>query len=279
MLEHLIWLSKIEDALALALSPASRKRPAPPGTGHLGKVVAGKKRLSRTIRSTASGIKKARVRTPAVVGLKSAREDVESSFSLLAEALLAGMDGAELAEAIAIHEYLKWNNIFLTLANIVKDGFPEAIPMLARAQRSKRSVERFLEAEGSAQGLFRLRASEPAWRERFLLVGQVCPSVEAGLKHDGVVEAIPTGAQAIERLRERYYGALVTDEELPDVHALELCRRASRLFPGIEERFLFLYGGIGKRPRQRRGAKEPKRIQKSAPAGIILEEVALILDR
>lgn len=276
MLELLIWLSKAEDALASSLAPVSKKRRGP---SELSKVVAGKRKLSRLMRATASGLKKSRTRTPAITGMRGAREDVDSSLSFLTEAVLSGMDGRELAETLAIHEYLKWNNLFLTLANAVKNDFPEAVLMLARAQRSKRAVEGFIETEGSSNGLFRLRASEPAWRERFLLIGQVCGFVEDGLKSDGIVETIPTGKEAIELLRHRYYGALVTDEELPDVHALELCRRAARLFPGIEERFLFLYGSVEKKAGKRHGAKGPRRIQKAASFERVLEEVGMILDR
>lgn len=279
MLELLTWLSKIEAALAATLSPALKKASCRGAPGHLRKVVAGKRKLSGTMRSTAAALKKERVRTPAISGIKGAKEDVDSSLSLLAEAVSSGMDGAELAEALALHEYLKWNNLFLALSGVVREGFPAAIPMLARAQRNKRAVERFLEHEGSTQGLFRLRSSDPAWRERFLLVGQVCPSVEAALISDGIVETIPDGSKAIERLKERYYGVLVADDELPDIRALELCRRAARLFPGIEDRFLFLYSGIEEKSRTRGKGKEPRRIQKSATRDRILEEVGLILDR
>lgn len=277
MLELLICLSKYEYALAKALSERPQRWRREAQTG-LRKVAAGKRRLSKSMLFAASQIRKGARRTPSIPGFGHLREDVCDSLSFLVEAMGAGASGSELAEALAHHEYLKWNGLFLAVAGMVREGFPEGTPLLVRAQRHKKTVEAFLELEGSSHGLFRLRASEPAWRERFLLIGSVCQDVEQGLRREGIVERSVRGKDAIERLRERYYGAVIADEDLPDLAGVELCKKASRMFPGIEERFLFLYGGLEKKKRRLNG-KMPRRLHKSAPRGVILEEVGLILDR
>lgn len=274
MLDLLIWLSRLETALAASLSSASLASAG--STRHLKKVASGKRKLSRAIVSTASKVKASRRRPPLLHGLSHLREDAEASFHFLAEAIKSGMDGQELAEAIALHEYNKWNGLFLALAAILKEDFPEGVPVLARAQRQKKAVERFLEATGTRHGLFKLRASEPVWRERFLVIGGASPSIAEGLRQDGIVESALDGKDAIERLRERYYGVLVADEDLPDLSGVELCRKAGRMFPGIEERFLFLYGALENR---KRAGKRGRSLHKSASRDKLLEEVGIILDR
>lgn len=276
MIELLAWLSKMEAALARALSRAGvdGRRARDPG---LDKVAAGKRKLARQMLSAASAVRSHPSRTPVISGTGHLRDDIESSLSLLSEAISSGMDGAELAEALAVHEYLKWNGLVVAIANAARD-IPQAVPVLARAQRHKKAVEAFLAAQGSAGGLFRLRASDPVWKERFLVIGRLEPSVEEGLRKEGVVESARRGSEAIERLRERYYGALISEEALPDLAGMELCREAARIFPGIEERFLFLYSAPrGKRAGKGRGG--PRRLDKSAGREKILEEVGLILDR
>lgn len=272
MLDILVRLSRLESQLAAALSQVKAR---PDSAGHLKKVAAGKKRLSRAILSAASRVKSSRKRPPSMPGLKSLCEDVDSSLQFLDEAISGGMDAVHLAETIALHEYLKWNGLVLPVAGPMMEDFPEGIAMLARAQRHKKIIERFLDLEGAREGLFRLRASQRVWRERFLLIGGLCTQLENRLRNDGIVEAAKNGRDAIDKLSERYYGAVITDEDLPDIAGIELCRKAERMFPGIEDRFLFLYDGIEKK--RLRG--KTRRLHNSTPEERLFEEVDRILDR
>jgi hypothetical protein len=272
MLEVLVWLSRVEKALAASLSKKSAA--CTESSRRLRKVTRGKRLFSGSLLSAASRIRAGSKRAPVLPGFKSLREDVDDSTSFLTAAIETGIDGAELDELLAFHESLKWNNLVLAIGSHVKDRFPEAVPMLVAAQRNKRAVECYLELSKQPQAFFRLRAAEPVWRERLLLIGEFGPDVKRGIKGDCLVEE-SAGYDAIERLRERYYGAVLADEDLAGIKATELCRKASRMFPGIEERFLFLYGGVDKKGK----GKGVKRLHKSAPAVKVLEEIGRILDR
>ncbi|CAG1066538.1 hypothetical protein BAC1_02156 [uncultured bacterium] len=272
MLEVLVWLARVEKALAASLSKKSAGDIE--STRRLRKVTRGKRLFAGSLLSSASRIRAGSNRAPVLPGLKGLREDVDDSISFLSAAVEAGIDGVELAELLAFHESLKWNNLVLAIGGHVKDRFPEAVPMLVAAQRNKRAIERYLEISSRPQGFFTLRAAEPVWRERLLLIGEFCPDVKRGINGDCLVEEA-SGKDAIERLRERYYGAVLADEDLAGIKAAELCRKATRMFPGIEERFLFLYGGIEKNEK----GKGVRRLHKSAPAGRVLEEISRILDR
>lgn len=244
----------------------------------LKKVLRGKHLFARLLLSAASRIRAGSRRAPLLPGLKSLREDVDHSLSFLSAAIEDGLNGPQLAESLAFHESLKWNNLALAIGVHVRDRFPEQVPLLVSAQRHKRAVESFLEFSGLPQSLFRLKAAEPVWRERLLLIGEFGPEVTQGLRGECLVEAA-SGKDAIERLRERYYGAVLADEDMADLKASELCRKASRIFPGIEERFLFLYNGLGEKGKRSGPGKGVRRLKKSASPERILEEVGLILDR
>lgn len=272
MLEVLVWLSRVEKTLAASLSKKSAD--GSESSRKLRKVSRGKRIFAGSLLSAASRIRAGSKRAPVLTGLKGLREDVDDSISFLTSAVEAGLDGAELAELLSFHESLKWNNLVLAIGNHVKDRFPEGVPMLIAAQRNKRTVESYLELSRRPQALFRLRSAEPVWRERLLLIGEFGTDVKRGIQGDCLVEEA-SGKDAIERLRERYYGAVLADEDLAGIKATELCRKASRMFPGIEDRFLFLYGGIEKK----RKGKGVRRLHKSVPADRVIEEIGLILDR
>lgn len=272
MLEVLVWLSRVESSLAVSLSKKSAANIE--SSRRLRKVSKGKRLFAGSILSAASRIRAGSKRAPVLPGLKFLREDVDDSISFLMAALEAGLEGRELSDLLAFHESLKWNNLVLPIARHVKDSFPECVPMLVAAQRNKRAFESYLELSARQQTLFRLRAAEPVWRERLLLIGEFGPDVKRGIKGDCLLEEA-SGKDAIERLKERYYGAVLADEDLIGIKAAELCRKASRMFPGIEERFLFLYGGIEKKGKGR----GVRRLHKPVPADRVLEEIGMILDR
>lgn len=275
MLDVLVWIANNEATLARSLGQTSvgsdeGKR--------LRKVSSRKRVFARSILSLASVMRACSRRAPLLPGLKSLREDMDDSLSFLITAIESGLNVADLADLLAYHECLKWNNLIVAIGGRVRESFPEGAAMLVSAQRQKRAVENFLEVAGSPQSLFRLRAAVPVWRERLLLVGDFGPALKQVFRGDCLVEEA-SGKDAIERLRERYYGAVLADEDHLDLKASELCRKAARIFPGIEDRLLFLYGGLEKEANRPGVGKGIRRLHKSATCEKILEEVDMILDR
>lgn len=276
MIETIVRVAKAEAALAATIS-ASSTGFAGKGTRRLKKLVIAKRRLAREMLSGASRIRAASRRPPLMPGLRGVKDDFDDSLLFLVAAIEAGIEEAGFAEVLAEHERLKWNNLVLSIASALRRGFPEGVPVLVAAQRGKRAVESFLELSGSRQGLLRLKPSSPAWRERLLLVGDLPLETEAALGEECMVEKA-SAKDAIERLRERYYKAVIAVDGLAaDINACELCARAARVFPGIEERFLHLYGADGDKGPKRMGAKA-RRLPKSSDIDEVLEEVGLIIN-
>ena len=276
MIETIVRVAKAEAALAATIS-ASSSGFACKGARRLKKLVIAKRRLAREMLSGASSIRAASRRPPLMHGLRGVKDDFDDSLLFLVAAIEAGIEEAGFAEVLAEHERLKWNNLVLSIASAVRRAFPEGVPMLVAAERGKRAVESFLELSGSRQGLLRLKSSSPAWRERLLLVGDLPLETEAALGQECMVEKA-SARDAIERLREKYYGAIIAVDGLADINACELCARAARVIPGIEERFLHLYGADGDKGPRGMGAKA-RRLPKSSHIDGVLEAVGLILNR
>jgi len=274
MLDSLVWLARLETALASTLAGVVSSTPVE-AARRLRSVAKGKRQLARETLSAASRIRGAARRPPRLSVLRGLMDDVEDSLCFLAAALGSDMRGQELADSLAAHELLKWNNLFLPLGSHVKEGFPEGVRFLVTAQKHKRALERFCAEEASPWGSFAMRAADPVWRERVLFIGEFGPPLKSALRADCVVEDA-SGADAIEVLRQRYYGAVIADEDLTGLKSSELLRKAARSFPGIEERFLFLYGHEKKGAT---GGKGARRIHRSEPPERISEEVGMILDR
>lgn len=276
MIETIVRVARAESVLAASLGGASAAV-AGNGARRIRKLVIAKRILARQMLSGAARIRAASRRTPLMNGLKGVKDDFEDSLMFLVAAIEAGIEEAMFAEVLAEHERLKWNNLVLSIASALKKGFPEGVPVLVAAERGKRAVEGFLELSGSRQGLFRLKASSPAWRERLLLVGDLPLEAQYALGQECIVEKA-NERDAIERLRERYYGAIIAVDGLSDIKATELCARAARVFPGIEERFLHLYGADGGKETRGKGTKA-RRLPKSSDIADVLEEVGLIINR
>ncbi|MCC6502432.1 MAG: hypothetical protein IT362_04760 [Deltaproteobacteria bacterium] len=276
MIELISHVAKAESALAGSLSAASI-RGTGEGARRLKKLAMAKRRLAREFLSGASRIRATSRRPPLMRGLRSVRDDFDASLLYLVAAIESGIEEAGLAEALACHERFKWNNLVLSLAAAVRGGFPEGVPMLAAAGRGRRAVEGYVELAGCAQELFSLKAAAPAWKERLLLIGELPPETEAALESECVLEKT-VGTDAIDRITRRYYGALIAVDGLNDMKASTLCERAARIFPGIEERFLYLYesaGGKGAKDTEPRARHLPRSSSKSR----VMEEVGLILNR
>lgn len=244
----------------------------------LASLARSEKDLARALLLSVNGVRKSGGRSTASTELHQLKGLVEDSYSFLKAS--SGMSEDAFMEGLLQCEYLKWNSIIVPLAAMLGAEAPGPAPFLIAAQRHKRRIERYLQDNRSLKPLhFRFKASHPVWVERFLIVGDFAPEVESELGGEGFIEVAPHGKEAMERLRERYYAAVLTDTDAPLIDGIEVCKRASRLYPGIEERFLFMYGSLTRRHRDFIRRKGLRGLKKPSPPGSVISEVVRILDR
>jgi len=227
--------------------------------------------LERASLKTAREIKKSPSRCPLRAELNGLREITEDSFSFLCAS--AASDTEAFLECLLQYEYHRWTGLIMPLAASLKP-LSGAAPLLIAAQRHKRRVERLLSSGPHPKDLlFRFSSSDPVWVERLLVVGS--PAKRVPQRNDVAMYLSPHASDAIERLRERYYAAVITDLDPDD--AVDLCKKASKAYPGIEERFLFLHGP-GKKGRDAyfRGLR---RVRPPSSADLLASEISRILDR
>lgn len=208
--------------------------------------------------------------------------EMEAFLALAEKRLAAGRLSPErLVECMVSVEASEWNRAFLGVIGAMTGRSREFIRPAAGIQRHKRSVERFLLSrpgmEGHASGL---KALPDIWRESILLVDDdaaVTDVVSSILSSEGRVDTASNGAEALSLLERGYYAAILSDMEMPVMDGREFFKRARMLFPGIEERFIFL-SSDGERLASVRG-EGARCLVKPSSLSEISSTVAGVLDR
>ena len=61
----------------------------------------------------------------------------------------------------------------------------------------------------------------------------------------GTVETATNGKEALEKVKEHFFNAIISDNSMPLMDGLEFFRKALEVDPDIKNRFLFCSGDIG----------------------------------
>ncbi len=62
------------------------------------------------------------------------------------------------------------------------------------------------------------------------------------LRKEGVIECAANGKEALDKLGEKYYSAIISDVNMPVMDGIEFYSRAVEAYPYTRERFLFYSG-------------------------------------
>jgi|GEM_PF-1346557 CheY-like chemotaxis protein len=226
-----------------------------------------------------------RFRTQALAALELDEEAVRRTkdyLSIAEKRIDAGrLTNDNLIDCVATTESSEWNREFLKVIDELKRDSRLFIPVAARIQQHKRSVERFL---GSRSGFERflsgMRSLPAVWEEKLLVVDDdkaVADVVTAVIEDEGSIETARDGAEALEKIASGYYAAIVSDFSMPKMNGEELLSKAEERFPGIKARFLF-FTSDKDRVEHFRG-RGVKALLKPSNATDISGEVASILRR
>lgn len=85
-------------------------------------------------------------------------------------------------------------------------------------------------------------STPPGWREKILIVDDkvmITNMLKVTLEDEGMVEVAENGAEALEKIVERYFRLIISDVDMPVMSGIELFEKAIALYPSIRERFLF----------------------------------------
>jgi CheY-like chemotaxis protein len=198
------------------------------------------------------------------------------------------LDGKKLTrQALFEHmiavEFSELNDIFLCTINAAKDSphkFPRVAPKL---QQHKRSIERFLESDPSLKGLVeRIRGYSPVWQENILVVHNsesIAALFAAILKDEGTVECVKNGEEALKKLAQNYYAAIIACVRMPVMDGIEFYKKAVKLYPQMNERIIFCSDSVKEKESLFFRANNLKCLVHPVPVNELRKAVADVLDR
>lgn len=141
-------------------------------------------------------------------------------------------------------EMSEWNDFFRYVVDVLKEQDREFQHMASEMQLHKEEVLRLSRMSGDAVASSHpLAEVPPVWTRRTLVVDDepaITNMLTRVLRGRTVVEAARDGREAIEKLRQNYYDAVISDVAMPRVNGLQLLRSAVEIDPNIGERLLFL---------------------------------------
>lgn len=178
--------------------------------------------------------------------------------------------GAVMAELIVTTEFSELNEIFLYVCNAMRRESTEFTDIVKRIQQHKNSVIRFIESRPEFSScLDKARQLPDIHSERILVVDDntdILDTITIILDSEGMIEKASNGAEALAKISENYYAAIVTDIDMPVMNGIELYMKAVDKYPTLSDRFLFLSGVVDE---ERQAFFESKRVRYlQKPSGI-----------
>ncbi len=154
----------------------------------------------------------------------------------------------EIVGFIVRVEFSEWNDMFMYVMYALKRisvGF--SMPAV-RIQQHKRRIEKYLDGEkGLRHYLKDIDKLPDIWEEKILVVDDdetVSDVLKALLADDGAVETASNGYEGLKKISSKYYAAIVTDFEMPQMDGVEFYKNSTETYPNIKDRFLFFTGSF-----------------------------------
>ncbi|MBI3583933.1 MAG: response regulator [Nitrospinae bacterium] len=145
-------------------------------------------------------------------------------------------------------EFSEWNNLFLYIINIMKHEVKEFISVIKKIQHHKRRIEQFLESQtGFSEKLQEMKKIPKIWEEMLLVVDDepvIVDMLVAILEDEDVVDGASNGKDALKKLNDKYYLAIISDVDMPVMNGIEFFKKAVERYPDINKRFLFFTGSF-----------------------------------
>lgn len=140
-------------------------------------------------------------------------------------------------------EFSEWNHIFVYAVDSLKQYSAEFIPVAAKIQQHKRYIERFVQSRPEfGKFIEKIRHIPKAWEERLLVVDDseaIVELLKTILSEEGTVEGAADGEEAIKKVGEKYFAAIITDVDMPHMGGIEFYNMAVKKYPNIWDRIIF----------------------------------------
>jgi len=161
------------------------------------------------------------------------KEKIEN-YLLLAEKKLEAnsLTREDIIDCIVSTEFSEWNDIFLYVTNSLKHNYREFTHAVTEIHQHKRYIERFLESHHEFKHYLEKIITLPKiWEEKILVVDDetvIADLLTAIFADEGVIDTAVNGKDALKKVDENYYAAIVTDVDMPVMTAWNFIKRLLR---------------------------------------------------
>lgn len=175
------------------------------------------------------------------------KHKLETPFILATEKLKNNsLSTEQLIDCIIETEFSEWNKVFLYVVNSLKKEIRQFYYSAAKIQHHMGRTVHFLESIPYGQKKAgELQLLERVFDENILVVEDdeiLSDFMQTLLEEEGNVDVVYNGEDALKMMEEKYYKLIVSDIVMPIMDGMELYRRASAKFPGVQKKFLFISG-------------------------------------
>ncbi len=265
------WLAKVEHRAHGIYAGASRVFTKDPALSSFLQDLANDELChEQFVRAAAQAIGEGTNGTPVCVD-DATRDRIEEHFGR-AEAALSGgrMKEEDLVDCIVNTEFSEWNDLHVYVMGKAQNHGHLFTHMAAAVEQHRRYITQFLaKLPAGRDRLETLEKMPHVWQERILIVDDA-PSIArllaAVCRELGDITIAENGAEALQKMKERYYDAIISYIDMPVMDGMEFFRKASAEDPFVRDRMVFFTGYLSEKVEQFVRERKVRYLEK--PAGI-----------
>lgn len=152
----------------------------------------------------------------------------------------------EIVEKILEAELSEWNDIFLYVVNSLKEKTREFNYPAAQFQSHLKRIQNYLDTiDNKSQIIDKISTLPPVWVEKILIVDDdpmIAHIIKSLLNREGDIDIATNGKEALEMMDKKYYKLIISDINMPEMDGIKFYEQASKIFPKLHARFLFISG-------------------------------------
>ena len=285
MKEVINWLLEVEEAARKVYEKAASRFQNDKELSDFLRHLSSDEKMHYDIISRAAELTRDRPFPPLAIDVNDDVRKKIVNYLLLAEKKLEAnsLTREDIIDFIISAEFSEWNDIFLYVTNSLKHNYREFTPVVTKIHQHKRYIERFLESHHEFKHYLEKIITLPKiWEEKILVVDDetaIADLLTAVFADEGVVDTAINGKDALKKVDENYYAAIVTDVNMPVMNGMEFYKKAAEKHPDIKERFLFFTGVLEEERLSFFKRNSLRYIAKPAKISDIKKELVAILNR
>jgi CheY-like chemotaxis protein len=219
---------------------------------------------------------------PAILVDEDFKAKIEEHFLKCgAEKSIENISKKEVIESLVATESSEWNDIFLYAVNSLQTQSKELQYIAATMQAHKDRITEYIKSLPEADNHLEAMNKIPkVWDKMIIIVDDepIMLNILKALVEDlAMIETAQNGQEALSRVKEQYFDAIISDISMPVLNGIEFYRQASVNDPNIRSRFLFFTGNPTNECMRFFSENNIQYLTKPAPMGQIRKSVEDIL--